>query len=83
MAERTVGWKARKDNEYLGKEIPRVEGIEKTSGNAKFTYDVNPKGTLYAKLVTFKSGHGKIKLLDLEAASKVKGVKLRLQERGR
>ena len=75
MAERKVAWKARKDNELIGKEIPRLEGVEKTSGNAKFTYDVNPKGTLYAKLVTFKHGLGKIKSLDLEAASQVKGVK--------
>lgn len=76
MAERKVAWNARKDNEYIGKDVPRLEGSEKASGNAKFSNDINTKGTLYAKLVTFKNGNGKIKSLDLEPAKKVPGVKV-------
>lgn len=75
MAELKVGWKPRKDNEYLGKEIPRLEGNEKASGHAKFSNDINTKGTLYAKLLTCKHAHAKIKSIDLDAAKKVKGVK--------
>ncbi len=70
-----VAWGPRKDNKYIGKDIPRIDGIEKASGAAKYSADRNTKGTLFAKLLTFKGGHGKVKSLDLEEAKKVPGVK--------
>src|SRR5438093_1260989 len=70
-----VGWRPRKDNKYIGKDIPRMDGVEKATGAAKYSADRNPKGTLYAKVLTFKGGHGKVKSLDLEDAKKVPGVK--------
>lgn len=74
MAERKVGWAPREENALIGKEIQRIDGIEKASGHAKYTADINTKGTLYAKLLTFKGGHARLKRLNLDPAKKVKGV---------
>jgi xanthine dehydrogenase YagR molybdenum-binding subunit len=73
--ELKVAWGPRKDNKYLGKDISRMDGADKASGAAKYTADTNPPGCLYAKLLTFKGGAGKVKSLDLEDAKKVPGVK--------
>ena len=75
MAERTMGWKPRNENEILGKDIPRLEGAEKGSGHAKYTADTNTKGTLYARLLTCHHAHAKVKMLDVEPAKKIAGVR--------
>jgi len=75
MAERKVSWGPRDSHTLIGKEVPRLDGVEKASGFAKYTYDVNPEGTLIAKLLTFKGGRAKVARLNLEAAKKVPGVR--------
>ena len=74
MAERKVSWKPRKENSLVGKRHLRLDGVEKASGAAKYSADINTKGTLYARLVTCPHGHAKIVKLDADAALKVKGV---------
>ncbi len=74
MAERKVAWKAREDNTLIGTEIERLDGVDKASGSAKYAADINTKGTLYAKLLTFKGGNAKVTKLDVEAAKAIKGV---------
>lgn len=73
--ELNVAWGPRKDNKYIGKDIQRLDGVEKATGAAKYAADTNPKDCLYAKVLTFKGGHAKVKSLDLEDAKKVPGVK--------
>ncbi|MBC7815728.1 MAG: xanthine dehydrogenase family protein molybdopterin-binding subunit, partial [Planctomycetaceae bacterium] len=73
--ELKVAWGPRKENVYLGKSTLRMDGAEKASGAAKYTADTNPKDCLVVKLLTFKGGHGKVKSLNLEGATKVPGVK--------
>ena len=74
MAERTVSWPSRDEATLLGKEIDRIDGIEKASGRAKYAADTNTKGTLYARILTCKHGHAKVSQLDVEPARKMKGV---------
>ncbi|HUG90912.1 MAG TPA: molybdopterin cofactor-binding domain-containing protein, partial [Planctomycetaceae bacterium] len=74
MSERTVAWKPRSENQIIGKDTPKVDGIEKASGFAKYAADVNTPGTLYAKLLTCKHAHAKIAKLNVEPAEKIKGV---------
>ncbi|HLQ46608.1 MAG TPA: hypothetical protein VK137_17825, partial [Planctomycetaceae bacterium] len=73
--ELKVAWGPRKDNKYIGKEISRLDGIEKASGQAKYTADTNPKDCLHAKLLTCKNGRAVVKSLNLDDALKVPGVK--------
>ena len=74
MAERKVSWGPRDKHTLIGKSIPRIDGIDKASGSAKYTNDINPPGTLYAKLLTCKMGKAKITRLNLDAAKKIPGV---------
>ncbi len=75
MADLKVAWNKRQDNTLIGKEIPRLDGVEKASGAAKYSNDINTPGTLFVKLLTCPHGAAKLKLLDLAGAEKVSGVK--------
>ena len=74
MAERTVAWKPRNENQLIGKEIPKLDGVEKASGHAKYAADINTPGTLYAKLLTCKHAHAKVVKLNVDSAKQIKGV---------
>jgi len=75
MAERKVAWKKRADNALIGKRVPRLDGQVKASGQAKYTADINTKGTLYARALTCPLPHAKVEKLDLSAAKKIPGVR--------
>lgn len=74
MAEPTVSWKPREENTLIGTEIPRIDGIEKASGRAKYMADTNTPGTLFGKLLVCQHAHAKVKRLNVEPARQVKGV---------
>jgi carbon-monoxide dehydrogenase large subunit len=61
-------------DKYVGKEIPQVDSWLKVTGTLKYAFDIFFPGTLYAKLVTSKFPHAKIKNIDVSEALKVKGV---------
>lgn len=71
---RKVAWKKREDNTLVGKRHTRIDGAEKASGRAKYTADVNTKGTLYAKVLASTIPHGQIESVDVEEAKKSPGV---------
>lgn len=75
MADLKYSWGPRSENKLIGKDIPRLDGIAKASGQAKYTADVNPPGTLYARLLTCKHANAKLKKLDIAAVKKMPGVK--------
>lgn len=75
MAERTVAWKPRSENKILGTYVERIDGVEKASGRAKYSTDVNPAGTLHARLLTSPHASAKITSIDVEPAKKVAGVR--------
>lgn len=75
MAERVVAWKPRDKNTVFGKEIDRIDGIDKASGYAKYTADINTPGTLYCKLLTCPHAHAKVVHLDVSKAEKTPGVR--------
>jgi xanthine dehydrogenase YagR molybdenum-binding subunit len=74
MAERTISWKPRGANWILGTEVDRIDGVEKASGHAKYSTDVNPEGTLYARMLSSPHAHAIITKLNVEPARKVPGV---------
>lgn len=73
--ERKFGWPARAGNTLIGKEIQRLDGVAKSSGQAKYTADTNPEGTLYARLLTCPHAHAKLTKLDMTKAKGMPGVK--------
>ncbi|MEJ2007248.1 MAG: xanthine dehydrogenase family protein molybdopterin-binding subunit [Acidobacteriota bacterium] len=69
-------------HELIGKSIDRIDGPEKSSGRAKYTYDMNPSGRLIAKLCTCPYPHAKVKSVDVSAAKAMPGVKAVLVVQG-
>ncbi len=60
---------------WLGKRIPRVEGADKVTGRAKYTYDIQLPGMLYGKILRSPYPHARIRSIDASEAEKMPGVK--------
>ena len=75
MATCKYDWPAAGHRELIGKRIERLDGPEKSSGRAKYTYDTKPPGRLIAKLCTCPYAHAKVTSLDISGAQKLSGVK--------
>ena len=58
----------------VGNSMVRVDAIEKVTGGAKYTADLEPKGLLVAKVVRSTIANGVVKSFDLEEALAVPGV---------
>ena len=47
-----IDWPPAEKRRLIGKRISRLDGPHKTTGVAKYSYDMNPPGLLWAKLIT-------------------------------
>jgi xanthine dehydrogenase YagR molybdenum-binding subunit len=66
----------------VGKRIPRVEGPEKVTGEAKYALDYTPKdlpGLLYGKILRSPYPHARVERIDASKARSLPGVKAVLQ----
>src|SRR5512133_731340 len=68
-------WPDANDRDLIGKRISRLDGPVKTTGAAKYTYDINRPGMLFVRTLYCPHAHAKITKLDTSAAEKVPGVK--------
>ncbi|MFN0018337.1 MAG: xanthine dehydrogenase family protein molybdopterin-binding subunit [Pirellulaceae bacterium] len=68
------GWPAKDKASLLGKRMPRTDGMPKSTGTAKYTYDINLKNQLIAKGLGCPLAHCKILSIDTAAAEKLPGV---------
>ena len=62
----------------LGTSVKRLDGPEKVTGRAKYTFDINRPGMLYARIVRSPHPHARIVSVDLTAAKRAPGVKAAL-----
>jgi xanthine dehydrogenase YagR molybdenum-binding subunit len=60
---------------HVGTSIPRIDGVAKVTGRAKYTYDQNPRGMLWGKMLHSPWGAATIKAMDVEALKKAPGVR--------
>lgn len=59
----------------VGKRIPyRNEAVEKVTGTAQFTVDIDLPGMLYAKVLRSPHAHARIAEIETERAEKLRGV---------
>src|SRR5262245_12427329 len=70
MAE---GWP--KKRRLLGTRVRRLDGPDKATGRAKYSYDINRKGMLHGAILRSPYAHAKIKSIDTSEAKKTPGVK--------
>ncbi len=67
-------WPEEGKRKYIGKRISRIDGPDKVSGKAKYTYDINRPGMLFGKVLRSPHAHARIVSIDISAAEKMPGV---------
>ena len=60
---------------FIGKRISRIDGAQKVSGRAKYSFDINRPGMLFGKIVRSPHAHARVKNIDTTAAEAMPGVK--------
>jgi xanthine dehydrogenase YagR molybdenum-binding subunit len=59
----------------IGTKVQRLDGPDKATGRAKYSFDMNPKGLLHARMFRSPHAHAKLTKLDLSDAEKVPGFR--------
>jgi xanthine dehydrogenase YagR molybdenum-binding subunit len=77
IAEREAGhaWPADARLAIVGRRHPRVEGPDKVTGRARYSYDVHLPGQLYARVLRSPHPHARITRIDASAAEALPGVR--------
>ena len=70
-----ASWGKKEDRKAVGSHMTRVDGYDKVSGRAKYTYDVHLPGILTGRMVRSPHAKARIKSIDLAAAHSAPGVK--------
>ncbi|MBU6401110.1 MAG: xanthine dehydrogenase family protein molybdopterin-binding subunit [Verrucomicrobia bacterium] len=68
-------WPAAEKRTLIGQRIDRIDGPLKTTGTAKYSYDINRPGMLWAKVVTSPYARAQIVSVNLDPAKAAPGVK--------
>jgi CO/xanthine dehydrogenase Mo-binding subunit len=63
-----------KELKYVGRSIARVDGVDKVTGKAKFTGDLNVPGMLHGKILRSPFPHARIRGIDASKAEALPGV---------
>jgi CO/xanthine dehydrogenase Mo-binding subunit len=64
-----------KESSMIGKNVPRLDALEKVTGKAKYSVDLNLPGMLHAKVLRSPYPHARIIHIDTTEAEKATGVK--------
>jgi xanthine dehydrogenase YagR molybdenum-binding subunit len=59
----------------IGQRLPRMDAVQKVTGKARYTFDVQLPGMLYARRVVSSIPHGRVVAIDTSAAEKYPGVR--------
>ncbi|MDK1020642.1 MAG: xanthine dehydrogenase family protein molybdopterin-binding subunit [Candidatus Hydrogenedentes bacterium] len=70
-----LAWPGPDRRKNIGARISRLDGPEKTTGTAKYSYDMNREGMLYAKLYQSPHAIAKVTAVDTSEAEAMPGVK--------
>ena len=70
-----ASWGEASQSRLIGKRVTRLSGKEKVTGKAKYTYDINRPGMLYARILRSEVAHATVTDIDLTRAEALPGVK--------
>ncbi len=73
--EKTEAWDTKAKLRIVGKATPRVDGINRVSGSAKYTHDIQLPGMLYAKFLRCPHPHARIVRIETSKADALPGVR--------
>ena len=65
---------AKRQLKYVGHSVPRVDGVDKVTGKAKFVGDIVVPGMLYGKILRSPCPHARIRAIDATEAEALPGV---------
>lgn len=68
-------WPSVADRTLLGKSIKRLDGPDKATGRAKYSYDIIRPGMLYGEILGSPHARARVTAIDLTAAQRLPGVK--------
>ena len=68
-------WPPVAERVLLGKSIKRLDGPDKASGRAKYTYDLIRPGMLYGEILGSPHARARVTAIDLSAAKALPGVR--------
>jgi xanthine dehydrogenase YagR molybdenum-binding subunit len=64
-----------KERRLIGTKVQRVDGPDKATGRAKYSFDINRPGMLHARILRCPYAHARIKSLDTSATERMPSVK--------
>jgi 4-hydroxybenzoyl-CoA reductase alpha subunit len=67
--------KIRNGYSTVGRSVPRVDGVEKATGEAIYTADIHLKGMLHGKILRSRHAHARIRNIDTDRACTLPGVR--------
>lgn len=68
-------WPVNAELRVVGKSVPRMDALEKVTGRARYTFDVQLPGMLHARTLNSTVPHARIKSIDTSRAETSPGVK--------
>jgi xanthine dehydrogenase YagR molybdenum-binding subunit len=68
-------WPEEPELELVGRPAPRIDGLARATGRARYTVDVVLPGMLHAAVLRSPRAHGRVVGLDLDAARGLPGVR--------
>ena len=69
-------WQRDAELRIVGKGEPRIDGPDRVTGRAIYTYDVQLPGMLYARVLRSPHPHARIKRIDVSRAAALPGVRV-------
>lgn len=64
-----------KKRRLIGGKFSRLDGPEKSTGRAKYSFDINRPGMIYARMLRSPHAHARVKSIDTAAAEKIAGFR--------
>ena len=65
----------------IGTSVKRLDGPDKVTGRAKYTFDINRPGMIYGKIIRSPYPHARIVSIDLTEAQKAPGVRAAIEHK--
>ncbi len=62
-------------HKVIGRSVPRIDGVEKVTGAARYTGDLKFPNMLFGKILTSPHAHARIRSIDTSEAERLPGVK--------
>jgi aldehyde oxidoreductase len=62
------------EDQVIGKEVPRVDGVDKVTGRTKYSADLSVEGMLFTRVLRAPFPHARLTSIDTSAAENAPGV---------